>query len=127
MKNYLTMKDFRLTIQINSPWVVEKLDYISKCYSVWFVDYSKIVEDIFREFDTDKDFNLFRFELCTLSRDIVKIKQYKDWYRIESDPIDITQNQLAICLPKKIRNKYFRYDKFYEKYFLKDDLYHYYM
>lgn len=121
------MKDYKLTIQINSPWVIEKLDYIWKCNSVWFIDYSKIVEKIFTEFDTDKDFNLFRFELCMLSWDYVRIKQYSNWYRIESPEIDITPNQLAICLPKKIRNKYFRYDKFYERYIIKDDLYHYYM
>lgn len=121
------MKDFKLVIQINSPGVVEKLDYIAKCYSVWFVDYSKIVEKIFMEFETDKEFNLFRFELCTLVRDMVKIKQYSNWYRIESGEIEITPNQLAICLPRKIRNKYFRYDKFYERYMIKNDLYHYYL
>lgn len=121
------MKDFKLTIQINSPWVVQKLDYIAKSNSVRFIDYNKIVEDIFREFETDKDFNMFRFELCVLCRDLVKIKQYNWWYRIESWEIDITPNQLAICLPKKIRNKYFRYDKFYEKYIIKNDLYHYYL
>lgn len=121
------MKDFKLTIQINSPWVVEKLDYIAKSNSVRFIDYSKIVEDIFREFETDKDFNLFRFELCTISRDNVKIKHYNNWYRIESQEIEITPNQLAICLPKKIRNRYFYYDKFYERYMIKNNLYHYYM
>lgn len=121
------MKDFKLIIQINSPGVVEKLDYIGKYNSVWFIDYSKTVEDIFREFNTDKEFNLFRFELCQLCRDRVKIKQYSNWYRIESWEIEITPNQLAICLPRKIKNKYFRYDKFYEKYFIKDDKYHYYL
>lgn len=121
------MKDYKLTIQINSPGIMQKLDYITKYNSVRFVDYTKIVEDIFREFETDKQFNLFRFELCQLCWDMVKLKQYSNWYRIESQPIDITPNQLAICLPRKIKNKYFKYDKFYEKYFLKENLYHYYM
>lgn len=127
MKNCLKMKDFKLIIQINSPWIVPKLDYVWKYNSVWFIDYTKNVDDIFREFETDKQFNLFRFELCQLCRDNIRIKKYQNWYRIESPEIEITPNQLAICLPRKIKNKYFRYDKFYEKYFLKDDLYHYYM
>ena len=127
MKNCLKMKDYKLTIQINSPWVIKKLDYNGKFNSVRFIDYSKIVDDIFREFETDKQFNLFRFELCQLCRDMVKIKQYSNWYRIESPEIDITPNQLAICLPRKIKNKYFKYDKFYERYFIKNDLYHYYI
>ena len=121
------MKDFNLIIQINSPWIVEKLDYNAKSESVRFVDYSKIVDEIFGQFETDKQFNLFRFELCTMYRDYIKIKQYHNWYRIESWPIEITPNNFALCLPKKIRNKYFKYDKFYEKYFIKNDLYHYYM
>jgi hypothetical protein len=114
-------KYYKLVIQITSPWVVEKIDYISKCNSVLFVDYTKIVENIFRDFETDKDFNLFRFKLCTLCRDFTKIKQYSNWYRIESPEIEITQNALANCLPRKIRVKYFYYDKFYERYLLKSD------
>jgi hypothetical protein len=116
------MKDYELIITINSPWVVEKLDYIAKYNSVLFVDYSKIVEKIFQEFETDKDFNLFRFKLCTACRDFTKIKQYNNWYRIESPNIEITQNLLANCLPRRIRVKYFYYDKFYERYIIKNDL-----
>ena len=121
MKKYQKMKDYKLLIQINSPWVVEKLDYISKSNSVLFVDYSKIVEKIFMEFKTDKEFNLFRFNLCTACRDFTKIKQYPNWYRIESPIIEITQNLLANALPRKIRINYFYYDKFYERYMLKQD------
>lgn len=121
------MKRVELKIQIMSPGVVEKLNYLSKCNSVLFIDYSKIVEKIFNDFETDKDFNLFRFKLCTVCWDYVKIKQYKDWYRLESPEIDITTNCLANCLPKKIRVKYFYYDKFYEKYILKPNLDFYYL
>lgn len=127
MKNYQTMKDYKLTIQINSPWVVEKINYLSKANSVFFIDYSQVVAEIFEDFETDKDFNLFRFELCTLFRDKVRIKKYNNGYRIESKEIDVSTNQLAICLPRRIRKKYFRYDNFYEKYFLLNNLYHYYL
>lgn len=116
------MKDYYLTITINSPWVVEKLNYLAKANSVLFVDYSKIVEKIFNEFETDKDFNLFRFNLCTACRDFTKIKQYSNGYRIESPELEITQNCLANCLPRRIRVKYFYYDKFYERYILRNDL-----
>jgi len=121
------MKDYNLTIQINSPWIIEKLNYLWKANSVLFVDYSPIVADIFRDFQTDKDFNLFRFKLITTCRDYVKIKKYHNWYRLESDEINISQNILWLCLPRKIRVKYFKRDNLYEKYYLKEDLHHYYI
>jgi hypothetical protein len=121
------MKRIELKIQIMSPWVVEKLNYRAKANSVIFIDYNKLVEKIFNEFETDKEFDLFRFKLCLVCRDYVKIKQYQNWYRLESKEIDITTNCLANCLPKKIRTKYFYYDKFYERYQLKNNLDFYYL
>lgn len=119
------MKDYHLTIQICSPWVVEKLDYISKLNSVLFVDYCDRVKDIFYSFETDKDFNLFRFKLYTICQEYVRIKHYSDWYRLESDPIYITMNALANCLPRELRRRYFKRDNFYEKYLPRDLNYHY--
>lgn len=118
------MKDYQLTIQICSP-VVEKLDYLSKFNSVLFVDYTDNVLDIFNCFTSDKEFNLFRFKLYTLCQEYVRIKKYSNWYRLESDPINITMNALATCLPKEIRRRYFNYDNFYEKYVPKEFNYHY--
>lgn len=121
------MKDYELIITITSPWVVEKLNYTAKANSVLFVDYSKIVEKIFNDFETDKEFDLFRFNLCVACRDFTTIKQYHNWYRIESPNIEITQNLLANCLPKRIRKKYFMYDNLYERYLLKsENNYHFY-
>ena len=119
------MKDYNLTIQICSPWVVEKLDYMSKYNSVLFVDYCDRVRDIFYAFETDKEFNLFRFKLYTICQEYVKIKKYSDGYRLESDPINITANALANCLPRELRRRYFNYDKFYEKYLPREFNYHY--
>lgn len=98
-----------------------------KANSVVFIDYSKIVDDIIKEFNTDKEFNLFRFELCILCRDIVKIKQYQNWYRIESPEIDITPNQLAICLPKRLELNILDTINSTKRYIIKSDLYHYYL
>lgn len=125
MKN-ATM-NYKLIIQITSPWVVNKLNYTSKANSVLFVDYTKIVEKILNEFENDKDFDQFRFKLCTACRDFTKIKIYNNWYRIESPEIEITENMLALCLPKRIRAKYFKYDNLYERYLLKRDLNFYYI
>lgn len=119
-----TMKDFHLTIQISSP-VVDKLDYMSKYNSVLFVDYCERVQDIFYSFNTDKEFNLFRFKLYTICQEYVRIKKYNDGYRLESDPINITMNALANCLPRDLRRRYFVYDKFYEKYVPREFNYHY--
>lgn len=122
------MKDYNLVIKIASPWVVEKLDMRAKYNSVLFVDYTKIVEDIFDAFNTDKEFNLFRFELYTSIQNHVHIKKYSNWYRLESWEIYIDQSILAICLPRDIRRRFFKRDSFYEKRFLKNDLnYHYYL
>lgn len=119
------MKDYNLVIQINSPWVVEKLNARSKKNSVLFVDYSEVVKDIFNDFETDEDFDLFRFKLYTAVQDFVRIKTYSWWYRMESWEIYITPNLLAVCLPRKIRRRYFKRDSFYEKRLIKDDKYHY--
>lgn len=119
--------NYKLIIQITSPWVVEKLNYRAKANSVLFIDYTKIVEKIFNEFETDKDFDLFRFKLCTACRDFTKIKTYHNGYRIESPEIEITENLFATCLPKRIRAKYFKYDNFYEKYLLKREQNFYYL
>lgn len=119
------MKDYQLTIQICSPWVVEKLDMRAKYNSVLFVDYTEYVQDIFNCFETDKQFNLFRFELYISCQELVKIKKYHDWYRLESDPINISMHTLASCLPREIRRRYFKRDNFYEKRLPKEFNYHY--
>lgn len=121
------MKDYNLIIQINSPWIIEKLNARWKKNSVLFVDYSEIVRQIFESFETDEEFDNFRYSLYTACQEFVKIKQYSNWYRIESKEIYISQNLLAVCLPRKIRRRYFKRDSFYEKRYLKDDKYHYYL
>lgn len=120
------MKDYNLTIQINSPWVMEKLNARAKYNSVLFIDYTKIVEQIFNSFESDITFNWFRFQLYDACKEFVKIKRYHNWYRLESHPIYITPNLLAICLPRTIRRRYFKRDNFYEKRILKQEKdYHY--
>lgn len=119
------MKDYNLVIQIMSPWIIEKLNARWKKNSVLFVDYSPIVQQIFNSFQKDDEFDLFRFKLYTACQEFVQIKQYSNWYRLESKEIYITPNLLATCLPKEIRRRYFKRDDFYEKYFIKDDTYHY--
>ena len=119
------MKDYKLTIQIQSPWVVEKINARAKYNSVLFVDYSKFVENVFTAFNTDIAFNWFRYQLYTYCEQYVRIKRYHNWYRLESWEIDIPCNTLAYCLPKNIRRRYFKYDDFYEKYLPKDFTHHY--
>jgi len=119
------MKDYNLTIQICSPWIVEKLDMRAKYNSVLFVDYCDRVKDIFYSFQTDKQFNVFMFSLYTACQEYVKIKKYSNWYRLESDPIFITPHCLANCLPRDIRRRYFKRDEFYEKYVPREFNFHY--
>lgn len=119
------MKDYNLTIQICSPWIVEKIDYMSKYNSVLFVDYCERVKDIFYSFQTDKDFNRFRFNLYTACQEYVRIKKYHDGFRLESDQIEITPHCLAVCLPREIKNRYFKRDNFYEKYIPREFNFHY--
>lgn len=120
------MKDYNLIIKIQSLWQVEKLNYLTKANSVRFVDYSQIVDDMFHQFKTDKEFNLFRFNLYTVVQDYVHISKYHDGYRLESWEIYIHPSVLANCLPREIRRRFFKRDSFYEKRYLKSDLnYHY--
>ena len=119
------MKDYQLTIQITSPWVIEKLNARAYYNSVLFVDYSQFVENIFTSFDSDITFNWFRYQLYKMCEEYVHIKRYSNWYRLESNPIDITPTQLATCLPRNIRRRYFKRDNFYEKYIPREFNYHY--
>lgn len=121
------MKDYKLQIQITSPWIVEKLNARAKYNSVLFIDYSKFVENIFTSFDTDVAFNWFRYQLYNAVQEYVHIKKYSNGYRLESNTIDIPPTLLATCLPTKIRRRYFKRDDFYEKYFPRDFTYHYYL
>ena len=119
------MKDYNLQIQISSPWVMEKLNARAKYNSVLFVDYSPFVENIFTAFQSDITFNWFRYQLYKACEEFVHIKRYHDWYRLESNTIDITPNLLATCLPRDIRRRYFKRDSFYEKYLPRDFTHHY--
>lgn len=104
---------------------MEKLDMRAKYNSVLFYDYSEIVKEIFYSFETDNQFNLFRYCLYTACQENVKVKKYSNWYRLESGIIYISPNLLANCLPRTIRKKYFKRDKFYEKRILKSDEFNY--
>ena len=48
-----------------------------------------------------------------------------DWYKISSQIFNVPLHNFATYLPKKIRKLYFDYDKFYEKFLLKTDLFDY--
>lgn len=77
-------------------------------------------------FETDTAFNRFRFQLYRKVQDQVIIKRYTNGYRLESNELYISPNTLAECLPKNIRRRFFKYDDFYEKRYLRNDLnYHY--
>ena len=119
------MKDYNLQIQISSPWVMKKINARAKYNSVLFVDYSTFVENIFTAFQSDITFNWFRYQLYKACEEFVHIKRYHDWYRLESNTIDITPNVLAMCLPRDIRRRYFKRDNFYEKYLPRDFTHHY--
>lgn len=119
------MKDYKLQIQICSPWVIDKINARSKYNSVLFVDYSKFVEDIFTSFESDIAFNWFRYQLYQACEEHVHIKRYSNWYRLESKTIDISPTLLATCLPRDKRRRYFKRDSFYEKYIPRDFTYHY--
>ena len=119
------MKDYNLQIQIQSLWVIDKLNARNKYNSVLFVDYSPFVENIFTAFQTDVAFNRFRYQLYKACEEFVHIKRYHNWYRLESNTIYITPNLLASCLPREIRRRYFKRDSFYEKYLPKDFTHHY--
>lgn len=121
----MTMKDYNLEIQIQSIWVVDKINARAKYNSVLFVDYCPFVENIFNSFESDIAFNWFRFQLYQACEEHVHIKRYHDWYRLESWNIFITPNLLATCLPREIRRRYFKRDSFYEKRLPRDFNYHY--
>ena len=114
-----------MEIQIQSLWVIEKLNAKNKLNSVLFVDYSPFVENVFTAFNTDVSFNWFRYQLYRAVEEFVHIKKYHNWYRLESNTIYITPNLFASCLPREIRRRYFKRDDFYEKYVPRDFTHHY--
>lgn len=118
------MKDYNLQIQIQSPWVMEKINARAKYNSVLFVDYTPFVENIFNAFNSDITFNWFRYQLYKCIEDKVHIKKYSSWYRLESNTLNISMQQFACCLPRDIRRRYFKRDEFYEKYFPREFNYH---
>lgn len=103
---------------------MEKLNARAKYNSVLFVDYSPFVENIFTSFESDITFNWFRYQLYKWVEEFVHIKKYSNWYRLESNTIDISPQLFAMCLPREIRRRYFKRDSFYEKYYPKEFNYH---
>ena len=97
----------------------------AKINSVLFIDYTPFVENIFNAFESDITFNRFRYQLYNTCKEFVHVKKYHNGYRLESNTIYITPNLFAMCLPKKIRRRYFKRDDFYEKYLPKDFTHHY--
>ena len=123
------MTRFHLTIKIFNDFFQWKLDTRWKINSVWFDDYDFLMEKILHDMDIS-DINKFRLNLFNRYRDdlwyckVCKFEDWQtiDWYMIPTYTFGVTSNVIALCIPsRKIRNTYFEYDWFRERYYLKSD------
>lgn len=120
---------YHLTIKIYNEFFTKKLDARWKIDSVWFEDYDlffqKILDDL-----SYHDLNEFRLNLFNRYKEDIKycrVSKFEnwevmDWYMIPSYSFNVTSNLIALCLPsRKLRDRYFDYDTFREKYYVKTD------
>lgn len=103
---------------------------------VWFYDYSKLIGDMLSEMDYSQIQKL-RLEIFKLYKHYINYTSFsrienavdwtiiRDWYKVSSWIFKIPVSVFATILPRRIRVKYFNYDKFYEKYLLKTDFIYY--
>lgn len=113
-------------------WNWKQLNSRDKLDWVWFYDYSKLIWDMLSEMDYWQIQRLRldiykRYKHYILFTAFSQIENWIDWqiirdgYKVSSWIFKIPVSIFAQLLPRKIRNKYFNYDKFYEKYLIKTD------
>lgn len=117
-------------------WSWKKLKSRDKLDWVWFYDYSRLIWDILSEMDYWQIQKLrleiyhrykhyINFTRCSWLENWIEWEICIDWYKVSSWIFKIPVSIFATILPRKIRNKYFNYDYFYEKYMLKTDFIYY--
>ena len=123
---------YHLTIRIFNDFFEKKLDSRWKISSVWFDDYDYIVEKIFHDMSVS-EINEFKLKLFNAFRDqldwcrVVKYDNWEiyDWYMIPWYTFDVPSSLIALCIPRKVRDKYFDYDWLRERYHIKSEfIYH---
>ena len=113
-------------------WNWKKLNSRDKLDRVRFYDYSKLIWDMLSEMEywQIQDIRLkiyqeykhhINFTKCSWIENAVDWKEVVDWYKVSSWIFKIPVSFFASILPRKIRQKYFFYDRLYEKYILKTD------
>lgn len=115
------MKKPIMIIKIKSMYNSQILDKKFKENSIQFVDFDPIRYEIMSDFKSDREFNNFKYALYEIEQERVDITKTSKWYSLTSTEIEIRENTLAICLPIRIRYKYFRYSKAYQHYTLLPD------
>lgn len=117
-------------------WSWKKLNSRDKLDWVWFYDYSKLIGEILSEMEYSQIQRLrlsiyneykhyINFTRCSWVENWIDWSLFIDWYKVSSWIFKIPVSKFAIMLPRKIRNKYFNYDRFYEKYIFKTDFIYY--
>lgn len=119
----------RLEIRFN--WTFDRIDKYAKMFSVHYIDYDEIVEDILNFFHTDYDLykfhlNLYNAYIWYIEKESVIVSEInrpiQKMVKIWSDPITVSPNVLAMCLPLYVRKKFFDYDRCLWVFFSKCDL-----
>ena len=117
-------------------WNAKKLNSRDKLEWVWFYDYSKLIGEMLSEMEYSEIQRLrleiyknykhyINFTSCAWLENSIQWNCVFNWYKVSSWIFKIPLSQFATMLPRKIRNKYFNYDRFYEKYMLKTDFIYY--
>lgn len=123
---HLKIKAYKYEI-MKDPYSLSARDKIN---SVWVYENDFIMDRILNELNLWEigRFLLNMFNLYSDQFTVVKSSEYYNWnvvnsFYFDSKPIAVSSHNIAISLPKKIRDKYFILDVFTKKYSINPDLY----
>lgn len=117
-------------------WNWKSLNSRDKLDWVWFYDYSRLIWEMLSEMEYSQIQKL-RLEIFKKYKHYINYTSFariengiewsitRDWYKVSSGIFKIPLSVFAEMLPRRIRLKYFNYDRFYEKYMLKTDFIYY--
>ena len=129
----MKMPRFHLIITIFNPFFQWKLNARWKIESVWFEDYDYFFEKILSDLTINEinKMKLKLFEACKYDLSRLKVCEFingdcLNWYLIPTTSFNIPADIIARCVPSRwIRDKYFDYYCFKEKYYVKSDFIYY--
>lgn len=116
-----------MKIKIDMPFC-DRVDRISKANSVQFEELSVFDNKIIDSFRSVEDLNKFRLNLYNLYKTKVKIDFItvseeinwdvieKKWFKMSSDILNLSDNDVWRCLPYYVVKQFFRRSQFQHKY-----------